>query len=121
MAGVLEGYPKRGEIFWASLDQDSNIDSEQLGHRPVLIISTNIVNQSLSTVTIAAMTKQIRNGSDDFTMRLALGDPLEEASTVLLFHVRTISNRRLQKRIAVMRTEQMEELNAKLKLTWELQ
>ena len=46
----------RGEIYWADLDSTKGLD--QVGQRPVVILSNDIFNQRSGTVIDMALTSQ---------------------------------------------------------------
>jgi mRNA interferase MazF len=50
---------KQGEIWYANLNPVTG--SEQLGHRPVLIISGNLLNEHLPVVICCPLTTKIKN------------------------------------------------------------
>lgn len=99
MAGIL-----RGDIHWADLDPV--IGSEQGGLRPVLILSQNIFNERSGTVIAAAITSQPQRAG--FPLTLELSDPkLPKKSWVKISQVRTLSTKRIGKKIASASPEEL--------------
>ena len=99
MAGLL-----RGSIHWADLNPV--IGSEQGGVRPVLILSHDVFNERSGTVIIAALTSRPQRAG--FPLTLELSDTkLPEKSWVKMSQVRTLSIKRVKKKIARATEEEM--------------
>jgi len=99
MAGIL-----RGDIHWADLNPV--IGSEQGGFRPVLILSHNIFNDRSGTVIAVTITSQPQRAG--FPLTLELSDTkLPKKSWAKISQVRTLSTKRIGKKIA---SASMEEL-----------
>ncbi len=84
-------------IFWADLNPV--IGREQAGHRPVLVISNDIENQ-MDNVTIVPITsrkpgRRIYPNEVGFTL-------LGKEAILLCHQIRTISKRRLSKKIGTL-------------------
>ena len=91
MAGIL-----RGDIFWANLNP--SIGHEQAGLRPVLILSRDVFNKYSGTVIAVVLTSQPPKAA--FPLTLELNDSkLPKNSWVKISQIRTLSNKRLGKRI----------------------
>lgn len=99
MAGIL-----RGDIHWADLNPV--IGSEQGGFRPVLILSHNIFNDRSGTVIAVAITSQPQRAG--FPLTLELSDiKLPKKSWARISQVRTLSTKRIGKKIASASTEEL--------------
>ena len=99
MAGIL-----RGDIHWADLNPV--IGSEQGGFRPVLILSHNIFNDRSGTVIAVAITSQPQRAG--FPLTLELSDTkLPKKSWVKISQVRTLSTKRIGKKIASSSAEEL--------------
>jgi mRNA interferase MazF len=99
MAGIL-----RGDIHWADLNPV--IGSEQGGFRPVLILSHNIFNDRSGTVIAVAITSQPQRAG--FPLTLELSDAkLPKKSWAKISQVRTLSRKRIGKRIASASAEEL--------------
>jgi mRNA interferase MazF len=99
MAGIL-----RGDIHWADLNPV--IGSEQGGFRPVLILSHNIFNDRSGTVIAVAITSQPQRAG--FPLTLELSDTkLPKKSWVKISQIRTLSTKRIGKKIASSSAEEL--------------
>jgi mRNA interferase MazF len=99
MAGIL-----RGDIHWADLNPV--IGSEQGGLRPVLILSHNIFNDRSGTVIAVAITSQPQRAGFPLTLELS-GSNLPKKSWAKISQIRTLSTKRIGKRIASASTEEL--------------
>jgi len=94
----------RGHIYWADLNPV--IGSEQGGLRPVLILSHNVFNERSGTVIAVALTGQPQRAG--FPLTLELADPkLPKKSWVKISQIRTLSVKRVGKRIARASEEEL--------------
>ena len=99
MAGIL-----RGDIYWADLKPV--IGSEQGGFRPVLVLSHNIFNDRSGTVIAVAITSQPQRAG--FPLTLELSDTkLLKKSWAKTGQVRTLSTKRIGKKICSASTEEL--------------
>ena len=99
MAGIL-----RGDIHWADLNPATG--SEQGGFRPVLILSHNIFNDRSGTVIAIAITSQPQRAG--FPLTLELSDKnLPKKSWAKISQVRTLSTKRIGKKIAGASPEEL--------------
>ena len=94
----------RGDIHWADLNPV--IGSEQGGFRPVLILSHNIFNDRSGTVIAIAITSQPQVAG--FPLTLELSDTkLPKKSWAKISQIRTLSTKRIGKRIASASPEEL--------------
>lgn len=94
----------RGDIYWADLNPV--IGSEQGGFRPVLILSHNIFNDRSGTVIVVAITSQPQRAG--FPLTLELSDTnLPKKSWVKISQIRTLSTKRIGKKIASATLEEL--------------
>ena len=94
----------RGDIHWADLNPV--IGSEQGGLRPVLILSHNVFNQRSGTVIALAITSQPQRAG--FPLTMELGDnELPKKSWVKISQIRTLSIKRIGKKIAKTSDEEL--------------
>ena len=94
----------RGHIYWADLNPV--IGSEQGGLRPVLILSHNVFNERSGTVIAVALTSQPQRAA--FPLTLELESPkLPKKSWVKISQIRTLSVKRIGKRIAKSSEEEL--------------
>ncbi len=102
MARVL-----RGDIVWANLNPV--VGHEQAGRRPVVILSANVFNEHSGTVIAMALTSQPQRAG--FPLVLELGSlQLGKRAWVKISQIRTLSTRRLGKRIGRVSAEEIEHL-----------
>jgi len=99
MAGIL-----RGHIYWADLNPV--IGSEQGGLRPVLILSHNVFNERSGTVIAVALTSQPQRAGFPLTLELEEKN-LPKKSWVKISQIRTISIKRIGKKIATASDEEL--------------
>jgi mRNA interferase MazF len=99
MAGIL-----RGDIHWADLNPA--IGSEQGGLRPVVILSHNIFNDRSGTVIAVAITSQPQRAGYPLTLELS-GSSLPEKSWAKISQIRTLSTKRIGKKIASASAEEL--------------
>ena len=94
----------RGNIHWADLNPVRG--SEQGGLRPVLILSHNVFNERSGTVIVAALTSQPQKAG--FPLTLELSDPkLPKRSWIKMSQIRTLSIKRMRKKIAIATEEEL--------------
>lgn len=59
MSGRKNDFPKRGDIYWVTLDP--TIGSETKKTRPALVISNDIGNETSKTIIVAPITSKVKN------------------------------------------------------------
>jgi mRNA interferase MazF len=94
----------RGNIHWADLNPV--IGSEQVGLRPVIILSHNVFNERSGTVIAVALTSQPQRATFPLTLEL-LSPKLPKKSWVKISQIRTLSVKRIGKRIASSSEEEL--------------
>ena len=94
----------RGNIYWADLNPV--IGSEQGGLRPVLVLSHDIFNERSGTVITVALTSQPQRAGFPLTLELA-HSKLPKKSWVKISQIRTLSIKRIGKRIARSSEEEL--------------
>jgi mRNA interferase MazF len=94
----------RGDIHWADLNPV--IGSEQGGFRPVLILSHNIFNDRSGTVIAIAITSQAQRAGFPLTLEL-LNTKLPKRSWAKISQIRTLSTKRIGKKIASASPEEL--------------
>jgi len=84
-------------IYWANLNP--TIGREQSGHRPVLVISNDIENQ-MDIITVAPLTSR-KKGRKIYPNEVLV--ELNGKEAIILCHqIRTISKKRVEKKIATL-------------------
>jgi len=94
----------RGDIYWADLNPV--IGSEQGGLRPVLILSHNVFNERSGTVIAVALTSQAQRAGFPLTLELE-GKKLPKKSWVKIGQIRTLSIKRIGKKITTVADEEL--------------
>lgn len=94
-------------IFWADLEPTKG--SEQAGRRPVLVISTEEVNQALPIVTILSLTS-IKPGRRVYPIEVLLKAEttgLTKDSIAMAHQIRAISKERLGEKCGSINSEEI--------------
>ena len=94
----------RGNIYWADLNPV--IGSEQGGLRPVLILSHNVFNERSGTVIAVAITSQPQRAGFPLTLELT-DSKLPKKSWVKISQIRTLSVKRIRKKILTASEEEL--------------
>ncbi len=94
----------RGDIYWADLNPV--IGSEQGGLRPVLILSHNVFNERSGTVIAVALTSQSQRAGYPLTLELS-ATKLPKKSWVKISQIRTLSVKRIRKKISESSEEEL--------------
>jgi len=95
----------RGEIYYAALD--NTIGSEQAGHRPVLVIQSDLLNQNSPTAIVAPITSIIKHPFLQAHCILPPSCPLRERSMVLTEQIRAIDKQRLGAFVGRLQAKEM--------------
>ncbi|HOV80732.1 MAG TPA: type II toxin-antitoxin system PemK/MazF family toxin [Bacillota bacterium] len=97
------------KIFWANLNPATG--SEQAGKRPVLVVSTEEVNQALPIVTVLPLTsaRPLRKiyPTEVFLSKDLSG--LTKDSIAMVHQIRTVSKERLEKVCGAVTDEKLQE------------
>ncbi len=94
----------RDEIRWADLNPVRG--REQVGLRPVLILSQDVFNERSSTVIAVAITSQFQRAGFPLTLEIESGN-LPKRSWVKISQIRTLSVERIGKRIGKVSPEEL--------------
>ena len=97
----------RGDIIWANLNP--SMGNEQQGRRPVVILSENVFNDKSGTVIAMAVTSQEPHAGFPLTMELCSAT-LPKRSWAKISQIRTLSVRRLGKKLATISTLELDQL-----------
>lgn len=103
---------KQCEIWYANLNPGKG--SEQLGFRPVVIVSGNLLNQYLQVVICCPLTTKIKNYKGNIILEPNERNGLAEKSEIMIFHIRSLSKDRLVKKIGNISETQLKELKLRL-------
>jgi mRNA interferase MazF len=94
----------RGDIYWADLNPARS--HEQVGVRPVVIISHHIFNERSGTDIAMTLTSQSQRAGFPLTYELKSGD-LPKNSWVKISQIRTLSIKRLDNKIGHVDPEEL--------------
>jgi mRNA interferase MazF len=113
---------KRGEVYWADLVPRSG--SEQRGRRPVILVSNDGFNQtpgwrSIIVVPISTSTSHGRRGPTVIELSGGVAG-LPRTSFAVCHQVTTLDRVKLTKRIGVLPTESLREVEEGLKASMDL-
>ena len=97
----------RGDIVWADLNPV--IGREQGGFRPVLVISQDIFNERSGTIIALAITSQPQRAGFPLTFELST-TKLPKKSWVKISQIRTLSIKRIKKKIDRVSPEKLDEI-----------
>jgi mRNA interferase MazF len=99
---------KQGEIWYVNLSPTKG--SEQSGHRPVVIISGNLLNTYLNVVICCPLTTKIKNFKGNVVLEPNKSNKLSLPSEILTFHIRSLSKDRLEKKIGTISTSELNQV-----------
>jgi mRNA interferase MazF len=94
----------RGDIVWADLNPA--IGHEQAGLRPVLVLSHDVFNERSGTVIAVALTSQPQRAAFPLALELE-NSKLPKKSWVKISQIRTLSVKRLAKKIGKVTPEEL--------------
>jgi len=109
---------KRGDIWIVNLDPGFGREIHK--KRPALIISKNLINQIATSVIVMPISSQVPQiiGPEMILLDKVAG--LEKSSVLLPLFIRSIDQERLVKKIGVVNTETMNEIEKSIKLILDL-
>jgi mRNA interferase MazF len=97
----------RGDIVWAELDPTQG--HEQSGRRPIVVLSQDVFNERSGTVIACALTSQEPRAGFPLTLELT-GPKLPKRSWVKISQIRTLSVKRLGKKLGRISVEELEQV-----------
>ncbi len=97
----------RGDVIWADLSP--TVGHEQAGRRPVVVLSADVFNQRSGTVIAMALTSQAQGAGFPLTHELK-SVRLKKRTWVKISQVRTLSTRRLGRKLGRMAAEELDRL-----------
>ena len=95
----------RGDSIWADLNP--TIGHEQSGLRPILVLSHEVFNKNSGTVIAVAITSQPQRASFPLTLELE-ETQLPKRSWVKISQIRTLSVKRLRKKLGPAQPEELD-------------
>lgn len=96
---------KQGEIWYANLNPSQ--ESEQAGHRPVVVLSGNLLNTHLNVVIVAPLTSKVKKYKGNPVLLPDKVNGLTQESELLVFHVRSVSKSRLVKKLGRIEADEL--------------
>ena len=115
MAAVI---PARGDVILVNLDP--TIGHEQGGQRPALVISDDMLNRSPAGLVIVAPITGTDRGIPAHVKVAAGEGGLTKPSVVMADQIRTISRRRIGRRLGALSSSAMGQVDDRLKLVLSL-
>ena len=97
----------RGDVVWANLNPA--VGHEQAGRRPIVVLSVDVFNERSGTVIAMALTSQPQRAGFPLTMELE-SVKLGKRAWVKISQVRTLSFRRLGRKLGRLSPEELERL-----------
>lgn len=94
----------RGEVRWADLDPTRG--NEQVGQRPVLILSHDVFNERSGTVIAVALTSREPRAGFPLTLESTAAG-LPKRSWIRISQIRTLATERIGKRLARISAEEL--------------
>ena len=106
----------RGDIYYANMEP--HVGSEQGGERPVVVLQNDMGNKHSSTLIIATLTSKVDKKLNLPTHVLLDQNPgLKVPSIVQLEQIFTIDKRRVQRFACQASSEEMDRIEAALKIS----
>ncbi|MEK7509108.1 MAG: type II toxin-antitoxin system PemK/MazF family toxin [Patescibacteria group bacterium] len=99
---------RQGEIWFANLNPTKG--SEQSGRRPVVVISGNTLNETLPIVIVVPITSKVKSYPTCVVLQPNRANGLKKTSEAIPFQVRTITKKRLTKRIGRVTADELREI-----------
>ena len=109
---MAELNPQQGEIYLADLNPIKG--SEQAGKRPVLIISGNTLNANMPITIVCPLSTKLKHYSTCAVLKADSKNGLKKDSEIITFQIRTISKKRLLKRLGIVDDETLRDIIKKL-------
>ena len=97
----------RGDVVWAELDPTQG--HEQSGRRPVVVLSHDVFNERSGPVIACALTSQAPRAGFPLTLELT-GAQLPKRSWVKISQIRTLSVKRIGKKLGSVSADELEQV-----------
>jgi mRNA interferase MazF len=114
MTSAQQMTPSRGDVVMVNLDPI--VGHEQGGQRPALVVSDNSLNRSPAGLVIIAPITGTDRGIPAHVRVFAPEGGLTKTSNVMADQIRTISRRRIARRLGAVSQSTMGEVDQRLKL-----
>jgi mRNA interferase MazF len=96
---------RQGEIWQLRLDPATG--REQAGTSPAVIVSGNLMNAYLDVVMICPLTTKVKGYKGNVVLKPSGTNKLKAPSEVLNFHLRSVSNERLYRKIGAIEDHEL--------------
>ena len=103
---------KQREIYWANLNPTKG--SEQSGKRPVVVVSGDTMNEHLPVCIVCPLSTKVKSFSTCTLLKKDKTNKLKSDSEVITFQVRTLSQKRLTKKIGAISHNQLQDIVSKI-------
>ena len=114
-------YPiRRGQLYYAKLDDERCVGSEQMKDRLVLIVQNNTGNKYSKTVVVAMATTKIDKRPDLPVHKLVCVNKFGKQNMILAEQLRTIDKQRLVKYVGRLSSTDMAEVDEALACSLDL-
>ena len=99
---------KKGEIWLADLNPVNG--REQLGYRPVVIVSGNAMNENMPLSIVCPLSTRLKHFIGGIILEPDKVNGLDAPSEVLTFQIRTLAHKRFVKKIGEISKVEMTQL-----------
>ncbi len=96
---------KQGEIWYADLNPTKG--SEQSGFRPLVILSGDLLNEFMNVVITCPLTTKVKNYKGNVVLLPDDKNKLTQESEILVFHIRSVSKKRLVRKIGEITNDEL--------------
>ena len=107
----MDKFPKRGDIYWVSLDP--TLGSEIRKTRPALVISNDIGNELSSRVVVAPITSSVHK-IYPFQVKVELEGKI---CKILLDQIRTVDKARLKNKMLSLPSQLMQQVGTAIQVS----
>lgn len=111
---------KRGEIWLGNLNPSKGTQPEKI--RPVLILQTDLLNETHNSTIVLPITSQIIKGIDHLRVHLKLSkiNGLEKDSDVLIDQLIALDNKRLMQRLGKVTNSELDLIAVNISIVLDL-
>jgi mRNA interferase MazF len=106
---------QQGDIWFANLNPAKG--SEQAGRRPVVIVSGDTLNDTMPIIIVVPVTSQLKSYPTCVLLLASKTNGLTKDSEAIPFQIRTLSKKRLTKKIGRVTADELREILKGLFLT----
>lgn len=110
---------KQFDLFWADLNP--NYGTEAGKTRPVVVIQTDLLNNTHPSTLICPLTTRIKPEAMILRIHLDAGESnLRQASDVMIDQIRAIDNRRIKEKIGELSEDKIRQLKIALQIVLDM-